>query len=64
MPAPKGNKNGQSAWMKPVSDELKVKYQGWVIASQDKLLEEKRKKRELTKSALVREALSLWLKHN
>lgn len=64
MPAPLGNKNAESAWFSPVDpEERTVQVAGRIVESQNQAIDKIIKQRKgLTKSAVIREAISLWLK--
>jgi len=63
MPAPLGNTNAESAWFKPVDpDERTVQVAGRIVESQHKAIVEIAKREKLTKSAVIREALEMWLR--
>jgi len=63
MPAPLGNTNAESAWFTPVDpNERTVQVAGRIVESQHKAIAEIAKRENLTKSAIIREALEMWLR--
>ncbi|NEP85616.1 MAG: CopG family transcriptional regulator [Okeania sp. SIO2C2] len=63
MPAPIGNRNAESVWFTPVDPKESTVYiSGRILESQQKAVDEIIKKEGMTKSALIREAVGLWLR--
>ena len=63
MPGPIGNKNAESAWFTPIDkNERTIYISGRILESQNNAVSKIIKQENITKSAIVREAIELWLK--